>query len=117
MDQFLRRSLGEALQAIRDYYGSATDDRQVDQLIEEAGELVHELLKERRTRDAYQFDSDIFSQHPDPAKARERVVSEMSDAFFCLEILRLVIGVTEDEMNDRVKSCADRLVDRLTLGD
>lgn len=115
MDQFLRRSLGEAYQAIRDYYGSASDDRQVDQFIEEAGELVHELLKERRTRDAYQFDSELFSQHPDPEVGRSRVLGEMADVQFCLEVLRLVVGISEEEMNERVKNCADRLVDRLSL--
>lgn len=97
---FESNDVDNADQRHRDYWGDRHLERSIRAAIEESAELTIELLKLLR--------EEAGESVPAPDRM-ERIVGELGDLHFCLEVIERAIGLRRSDLTEAVASTARHL--------
>lgn len=93
----------EILQVSNKMIETFGEDSQIDVCIEEMSELIKELIKYKRSK--------IHENEKQNAR-REHVIEEMGDVIFTIESLKIIFGISDEEVKEIVAKKAKRTKER-----
>ena len=101
----------QKIQYIADHYGYESQSRQ---LIEEMAELTQALNKLWRAEQGYINEYyDGYKKGAAVKICRESVIEETADVMICLEELKYILGVSDEEIKQYIDVKLNRQVERM----